>query len=32
LAFLKTLGDHPARMVRAAAQRIIEGDHAEERR
>ena len=32
LAFLRTLGDHPARMVRAAAQRIIEGDHAEERR
>jgi len=32
LAFLRTLGDHPARMVRAAAQRIIEGDHAEEGR
>jgi len=32
LAFLETLGNHPARMVRAAARRVIEGDHAQEKR
>jgi len=32
LAFLDTLGDHPAQMVRAAARRIVEGSHAQETR
>ena len=32
LAFLDTLGDHPARMVRALARRITEGNHAQEKR
>jgi HEAT repeat protein len=32
LAFLDTLGDHPAQMVRAAARRIVEGSHAQEKR
>ena len=30
LAFLQTLGDHPAQMVRAAARRIVEDSHAQE--
>ena len=32
LAFMETLGDHPAQMVRAAARRIVEGSHAQEKR
>jgi len=32
LAFLDTLGDHPAQMVRAGARRIVEGSHAQEKR
>jgi len=32
LAFLDTLGDHPAQMVRAAARRIVEGSHAQQTR
>ena len=32
LAFLNTLGDHPAQMVRAAARRIVEGSHAQKNR